>query len=187
MSEQEDQNLDTVPLIPKIIKWNKWKILAIVNSIAIVGLIMAMVIYVNNFKKEIDNSAKSISNQSEWITWLSSQNELYTAKTFDLHSTALQYVNPHLEITVIKAEQFIDGQKLTIGILNTSGTTLSDIVMKITKVNDADNTSGIDLNYLNKIPAGFMRLTTVVLPKDYVGQSLQIVYKNSSTEYRIIP
>jgi hypothetical protein len=184
MPEQEDNNLNTIPITPKASAWNKWKVLAIVNSIVIVGLATAMIIFIQNFKTGIDNSAKTISNQAEWISWLASQDEFYTAKTFDLHSTNLQQVNAHLAVTIIKAGQFIDGQKLTIGILNTSGVALSDIRMKITKKN---NTDSIDLNYLNKIPAGFMRLTTVVLPKDYVGQSLQIAYENSSTEYRIIP
>lgn len=51
MPEQEDNNLNTIPITPKASAWNKWKVLAIVNSIVIVGLATAMIIFIQNFKK----------------------------------------------------------------------------------------------------------------------------------------
>ncbi|MGA9046322.1 hypothetical protein [Sulfuricurvum sp.] len=186
MSE-ENHNLNLVSTLPKASGWNKWKILAVANSIVIIALTIAMINYVHNFKIEMDKSHKIISNHGDWIFELATQDEFHMVKTFDLHVTTLQYVNPFVSVEVIKAAQFIDGQKLTIGILNTSGAGMSDITMKITKVDDTNDTGGIDLNYLNKIPSGFMGQTTVVLPKDYVGQNLGISFIRSNSEFQMIP
>ena len=184
MSEQENHNLDTVATMPIITKWNKWKLLAIINSIAIVGIAIGQIIYIQKINSSNSKTFDLATNNSNRLLWLESVNPLYNATSFHLNTSVLQIVNGYFDIKIIKAEPYLDSQKLTIGILNTSGVTQNNIKMKISIRGNMD---GIELFSLDEIPSGFMRQTTIVLPKEYLDKDLQVEYVESSASYRLLP
>lgn len=153
---------------------NKWKIWTVVNTLIIVGFAITQYIAMNNLAQELDEAKSMIVNHESTLTDLIFHDTYYQPKGFDLSVGHLQDVNDHLAVALIKAEPFEEGQKLTLGVLNTSGATMSNVKLKITKGNE---TEGIDADVIDQIPAGWMPQTTVVLPKEYVGQNLLIGYE----------
>lgn len=157
-------------------KWDKWKILAIVNSVALVGFAVVQISCNNKLKGEIADTDSRVLKHESMLTDLIFSDSYYVPKGLNLDERGLQTVNDHLSVSVIKTEPSDDGQKVTLGVLNTSGSTLSDVELSITKGNEPE---GTDIRLAEAIPAGWMAQTSVVLPKEYVGENLLIGYKKS--------
>lgn len=158
----------------KCSEWNKWKLLTVANTLILGGFAIAHCIAINNMTQELKEAQSMVVKHESALTDLIFKGTYYEPKGFDLSVGHLQNVNDHLAVSVIKAEPFADGQKLTIGVLNTSGSTMRDVKLKITKGNEKE---GIDVNEIDQIPAGWMPQATVVLPKEYVGENLLIGYQ----------
>lgn len=157
----------------KCSEWNKWKILTVANTLILGGFVIAHCITLNNVTQQLDETQSMILKHESTLTDLIFSDTYYEPKGFDLSVGHLQSVNNHLSVAVIKTESFADGQKLTIGVLNTSGATMNNVKLRITK---GTETEGIDADVIDQIPAGWMPQTTVVLPKEYVGKNLLIGY-----------
>lgn len=154
--------------------WDKWKTLTVANTLILGGFVIAHCIAINNMTKQLEETQSTIVRHESALTDLMFDNTYYLPKGFDLSVGHLQTVNNHLSVALIKAEPSGEGQKLTLGVLNTSGVTMNDVKLKITKGNE---TEGIDAEAIDQIPAGWMPQTTVILPKEYVGQNLLIGYQ----------
>lgn len=153
---------------------NKWKLLTIANTLIFGGFVIAHCIAINNMTEQLEETRSMLVKHESALTDLIFKGTYYEPKGFDLSVGHLQNVNDHLAVSVIKIESAGEGQKLTLGVLNTSGATMNNVKLRITKGNEKE---GIDVNEIDQIPAGWMPQTTVVLPKEYVGESLLIGYQ----------
>lgn len=165
------ENVETTSSSPK---WDKWKLLAIANSAVIVGFAVVQISCNNQFKDEIGRMDAALLKHESMLTDLIFSDAYYEPKALDLGVRELQTVNDHLSVSVIRSEPSERGQEVTLGLLNTSGATLSDVELRITRGNEPE---GIDIRIPEAIPAGWMAQTSVVLPPEYAGQNLLIGYK----------
>ena len=165
------ENVETTSSSPK---WDKWKLLAIANSAVIVGFAVVQISCNNQFKDEIGRMDAALLKHESMLTDLIFSDAYYEPKALDLGVRELQTVNDHLSVSVIRSEPSERGQEVTLGLLNTSGATLSDVELRITRGNEPE---GIDIRIPEAIPAGWMAKTSVVLPPEYAGQNLLIGYK----------
>lgn len=157
-------------------KWDKWKIIAILNSVVLTGAIILVIIVLSKQKSDI------------WDIWLDVyklksnleiSDDMYAPKPFDLKMTELQNLNAALTIKVIKVEPYMDEQKFTFGILNTSSVAMENINLKISSENAEK-----DVSISNMILPGTMVKTSVVLPKSIYDADIKIRYAGSGLRYR---
>jgi len=157
-------------------KWDKWKIIAIINSVVLIGAIILATIVLSKQKSDI------------WDIWLDvyklktnaeTSDDMYSPKPLDLKITELQHLNGALTIKVIKVEPYMDEQKFTFGILNTSSVTMENINLKISSENAEK-----DVSISNMILPGTMVKTSAVLPKSIYDTDVKIRYAGSGLRYR---
>lgn len=166
--------MESVEVATNNTKWDKWKVLAIVNSTVIVGFAVVQLMCNQKLTNNIADVNAKLVKQESMLTDLIFNDAYYEPKALNLGARELQIVNEHLSVSVINAEPSEEGQRVTLGLLNTSGATLSDVVLSITKGNEP---RGVDVRLGDPIPAGWMAQTSVVLPEEYVGKNLLIGYK----------
>jgi hypothetical protein len=153
--------------------WDRWKLLTVANTLILAGFAITHCIAIDNMTQQLEETKSMLVKHESTLTDLIFSDTYYEPKGFDLSVGHLQSVNNHLSVALIKAEPHEEGQKLTLGVLNTSGATMNNVKLRVTMGNE---TEGIDANVIDQIPAGWMPLTTVVLPKEYVGQNLLLGY-----------
>ncbi|MBN2869948.1 MAG: hypothetical protein JXK04_03230, partial [Campylobacterales bacterium] len=129
---------------------NKWKLLTVANTLIFGGFVIAHCIAINNMTQQLEETKSMIVKHESTLTDLIFSDTYYEPKGFDLSVGHLQSVNKHLSVSVIKAEPSEGGQTLTLGVLNTSGATMNDVKLRVTKGNE---TEGIDADVIDQIPA----------------------------------
>ncbi len=158
---------------PKCSSGNGWKLLTVANTLILGGFVIAHCIAIKDMTQQLEETQSTIVKHESTLTDLIFSDTYYEPKGFDLSVGHLQSVNKHLSVSVIKAEPSGEGQKLTLGVLNTSGATMNNVKLRVTLGNERE---GIDADVIDQIPAGWMPQTTVVLPKEYVGKNILIGY-----------
>lgn len=159
-------------------KWDKWKIIAIANSVVLIGTIILVSIALSKQNSDIFDLWLDVYKLK---TNLEYSDDNYKPKALNLKVTEFQNINASLSITVIKAEPYLDEQKFTFGILNTSSVAMENITLKISSENAEK-----DVTISSLILPGTMVKTSVVLPKNIYEGAVKIRYAGSGLRYREI-
>lgn len=157
-------------------KWDKWKIIAITNSVVLTGTIILVFIVLSKQKSDIWDMWLDVYKLK---TNLEISDDMYAPKPLNFKITELQNLNAALTIKVIKVEPYMDEQKFTFGILNTSSVAMENINLKISSENAEK-----DVSISNMILPGTMVKTSAVLPKSIYDADVKIRYAGSGLRYR---
>ena len=167
------------PVLPINSKWDKWKIIAILNSVVLIVVFIL-------FATALDKQSNRISEIWLDVFHLKSNAEVsddtYSPKPLNLKATEFQSINGALTIKVIKVEPYMDEQKFTFGILNTSSVAMENIDLKISSENAEK-----DVSVSSLVLPGTMGKTSAVLPKSIYEGDVKIRYAGSGLRYREMP
>ncbi len=157
-------------------KWDKWKIIAILNSVVLIGII---ILFISAISKQSSRISDMWIDVYKLKTDLEYIDDSFKPKPLNLKMTEFQNINSALSITVKKVEPYLDEQKFTFGILNTSSVAMENINLKISSENAEK-----DVSISNMILPGTMVKTSVVLPKSIYDADVKIRYAGSGLRYR---
>lgn len=173
----ENKNTTEQPVAVKS-KWDKWKIIAIANSVVLLGVTIIAAIAVT----KIDNNFWDLWIDVERLkSNLEYSNDTYKPKELDLKASKFQIINNDLLIRVVKVEPYMDEQKFTFGVLNTSSIAMENIDLKISSGNVEK-----DMSVSNLILPGTMVKSSVVLPRSIYNGDVKIKFNGSGFIYREI-